>query len=63
VRRKRLLAGYTVGAIAVAGFATFITLTASGVVEGPEEEEVVDVAFAEEPEAEKEPEPQPEPEP
>src|SRR5688500_3715992 len=63
LRRKRLLAGYTVGAIAVAGFATFITLTASGVVDAPEEEEVVDVAFAEEPEAEAEPEPEPEPEP
>jgi protein TonB len=62
VRRKRLLAGYTVGAIAVAGFATFITLTASGVVDAAEEEEVVDVTFAEEPEA-KEPEPEPEPEP
>jgi protein TonB len=62
VRRKRLLAGYTVGALAVAGFATFVTLTASGVVAAPEEEEVVDVSFAEEP-AKVEPEPQPEPEP
>ncbi|HEU5076492.1 MAG TPA: TonB family protein [Polyangiaceae bacterium] len=63
VRRKRLLAGYTVGAIAVAGFATFITLTASGVVAAPEEEEVVDVSFADEPEEKVEPEPEPAPEP
>src|SRR5690606_20744296 len=40
IRRKRLMAGYTIGAIAVAGFATFITLTASGIVELEPEEEI-----------------------
>lgn len=61
-RRKRLFAGYTVGAIAVAGFATFVTVTASGVVAALPAEEVVEVSFAEEPEK-VEPEPTPEPEP
>ncbi len=63
VRQKRLLAGYGVGATAVAVLGVFLSLTAAGVAQEMPEEEVLDVQLAEEPEPEPEPEPEVEPEP
>lgn len=64
LRRRRLAAGYVLGAGGVVGFLVFGSMSASAVVAQQVEEDVMDVQLATEPEPEPEPEAiqQPEPE-
>lgn len=57
-RRKRLLAGYGVGAVGVSTVIALLSLSASGVAQEPPEEQPLEVQFAAEPEVEPEPEPE-----